>query len=207
MKTRVEPSILIATGNRGKVRELTELLRPVPALFKCLADFPGVHEVEETGSTFHENAGLKASGYARQTGLWSIADDSGLEIKALNGAPGVLSARYGGESAGFPEKMKLVLAAMEKAADRGREARFVCSMVLADNDGRWVAEAEGECVGKIAYRPKGGEGFGYDPIFIPDGFDKTFGELSDQTKHKISHRARAAEKIIPYLLDFTGAST
>jgi XTP/dITP diphosphohydrolase len=207
MKEPQPPTILIATGNAGKLDEIRGILRDVPNPLQSLADFPQTSEVEETGSTFAENAGLKATGYARQTGLWSLADDSGLEIAALGGRPGVFSARYGGDALSFSAKMGIVLDELKHSPDRQRFARFVCAMVLADNAGNIRLSAEGECLGRIAFEPRGTGGFGYDPIFIPDGFDRTFGELPDTIKGKISHRARAAEKIMRYLLDFIGTLT
>jgi XTP/dITP diphosphohydrolase len=207
MRSDNDPTILLATGNAGKVREFAQMLSIVPLQFRSLIDFPGVTEVDETGTTFAENAALKAAGYARQTGLWSLADDSGLEIDALGGAPGVLSARYGGPSATFEEKMRLVLDELQTGGDDRRTARFVCSIVVADETGRTRAEALGVCSGSIAHEPRGSGGFGYDPIFVPDGFRETFGELDDAVKAQISHRARAGAKIIRYLLDFTGTST
>ncbi|NOT47244.1 MAG: RdgB/HAM1 family non-canonical purine NTP pyrophosphatase [Acidobacteria bacterium] len=196
-----KPVILIATGNPGKVRELSGLLGGIEIEFKCLADFPNVAEVPETGSTFAENARLKAVGYAFQTGIVSLADDSGLVVDALGGAPGVLSARYGGEI-GFDRKMEMLLAEMECAPDKIRSARFVCAMTIANENGEILAAAEGVCEGRIAEAPRGNGGFGYDPIFVPDGYNNTFGELNDAEKQQISHRARAAAKIMRYLLGF-----
>lgn len=196
------PIILIATGNPGKVRELSRLFRVVDIDFRGLADFPNIIEVPETGSTFAENAKLKAVGYAEQTKTASLADDSGLVIDALGGAPGVLSARYGGDVA-FDRKMEMVLAEMKKATDKTRAARFVCAMTIVDKTGRILAEVEGVCEGRIAEHPRGNGGFGYDPIFIPDGYNATFGELDDAVKAEISHRARAVAKIMRYLLAFT----
>jgi XTP/dITP diphosphohydrolase len=201
------PTILVATGNPGKVSEICCLFTGIRLDFRSLADFPDIVEVEETGSTFAKNAELKASGYAKQTGLWSLADDSGLEIEALGGRPGVLSARYGGYALSFPDKMRIVLDELENSSNPSRNARFVCAMALADETGRIRVAAEGECRGRIAPEPRGTGGFGYDPIFIPDGYDRTFGELPDAVKAQISHRARAAEKIMRYLLDFIGLST
>lgn len=196
------PVLLIATGNAGKVRELSGLFGPTPIQFKNLIDFPNVTEVPETGSTFSENAGLKAVGYARQTGLPSLADDSGLVVDELGGAPGVLSARYGGD-VGFDRKMEMLLAELERTNDKNRTARFVCAMTIADDSGKIVAAVEATCEGRIAETPRGNGGFGYDPIFLPEGFDLTFGELDDAVKAEISHRARAAAKIMRYLLAFT----
>lgn len=195
------PVILIATGNAGKVGELSALFAELPFNFRGLDAFPSIDEVPETASTFQANAELKAIGYAQQTGLISLADDSGLSVDALNGEPGVLSARYGGD-VGFDQKMKMVLSAMADSSDPVRTARFVCAMVLADPDGRILASVDGVCEGTIAHAPRGNGGFGYDPIFIPDGYNDTFGELNDAEKQQISHRARAAAKIMRYLLAF-----
>ncbi len=207
MMTNAKPTILIATGNPGKIAEIRDLFSTADLTFKGLADVPEVLEVDETGSTFTENAELKASGYARQTGLRSLADDSGLEIAALGGRPGVLSARYGGGDLTFPERMKMVLDEMAGSTDPNRVGRFVCVMSLADEHGRILHSARGECGGRIALEPRGSGGFGYDPIFIPDGFDSTFGELPDEVKSQISHRAKAANEIMRYLLDFIGVLT
>jgi XTP/dITP diphosphohydrolase len=207
MQTAGVRTILLATGNAGKVREFEQMFDVVPVRLCSLKDFPDIEEVEETGTTFAENAALKASGYARQTGLWSLADDSGLMVDALGGAPGVLSARYGGLSAGFDEKMELVLNQLRTTPGEHRAARFVCSIAVADETGKIRAEAYGECRGQIALEPHGGRGFGYDPIFVPEGFQETLGELADRTKAQISHRSKAGRKIIRYLLDFTGIPT
>lgn len=193
--------IVIATLNSGKLREIGELLRDSPIRILSLADHSDIVEVEETGATFAENAALKASEYARLTGLFTLADDSGLEIDALSGRPGVLSARYGGEDTGFDEKMRLVLGEIEKTDGLGRGAQFVCSMAVAAPNGDIVYTAEGLCRGSIADSPRGTGGFGYDPIFIPVGHEMTFGELSSAVKHEISHRARALAEIIPFLRD------
>lgn len=194
--------ILAATGNPGKIKELKELLADLPVELLNLKDFPGVREVEETGSTFAENAALKAKGYARQTGLYALADDSGLEVSALGGAPGVYSARYAGENAGEREKIEKLLEEISGAKSDNRSARFVCAMAIAAPDGEIIFLAEERCEGAIAFAARGANGFGYDPVFIPSGFDKTFGELPDEIKRKISHRALASIKIIRYLRDF-----
>ena len=165
-------------------------------------DFQSISEVAETGSTFEENAVLKARGYALQTGMMALADDSGLEIMALEGSPGVLSARYGGDDSSFEQKMAMLLHEMINTGDRNRDARFVCSMALASGTGEILDTSTGICEGKIADEPRGIHGFGYDPMFIPSGFDKTFGELGDYVKCQISHRAHASKTIIRYLLAF-----
>ncbi len=193
---------LIATSNKGKVREIKDLFRSMDVRFRSLLDFPHVAEVPETGSTFEENAVLKASGYALQTGLRALADDSGLEIAALGNAPGVLSARYGSDEMGFDQKMVLLLREMELMNDSRRDARFVCAMALADGTGDILTTAEGICAGTIALAPRGTGGFGFDPMFIPKGYERTFGELPDGVKREISHRAHASRTIIRYLLDF-----
>lgn len=197
-------SIVLATGNPGKIRELRELLREIPFELRSLRDFGYVKEVEETGSTFQENAVLKARGFAQQTGHITLADDSGLEIAALDDTPGVQSARFAGAGAGYDVKNAKLLGLLDESGDTERRARFVCVMALADGRGQVIHTAEGICAGSIAHSPRGNRGFGYDPIFVPDGFDQTFGELGDEVKQRISHRARATELIIRYLLHFTG---
>lgn len=199
--------LLIATGNVGKVREMLDLFGKMPVKFSTLADHSGLLEVEETGSTFAENAALKASGYARQTGQWCLADDSGLEVDALGGRPGVFSARYGGPDIGFPARIDLLLAELANTRVDQRTARFVCVMALADETGRIRTSVKGECLGTIAVRPLGSGGFGYDPIFVPDGYETTFGALPCSVKAAISHRARAAEKIMRSLPGFIGIPT
>ena len=195
--------LLVATNNPGKLAELSELLKGLPITLQSLGDIDQIIEVEEIGATFIENARLKASGYAFQTGLPAIADDSGLEVEALAGRPGVLSARYGGADTDFDTKMAKLLGELEKLGDAKRDARFVCSIAVADPEGKILHTTEGICPGTIAAIPRGRQGFGYDPLFIPDGYDLTFGELSGAIKRKISHRARAFEQIIPFLRVFT----
>ena len=193
--------LLVATHNLGKLAELRSLLAELHIELIGLSGFENVTEVEETGLTFIDNAKLKAIGYARQSGSFAIADDSGLEVDALNGRPGVLSARYGGD-VGFDEKMQLLLGEMDKSQNHSRAARFVCAIAIAAPDGGILRTTEGVCPGNIAAEPRGNGGFGYDPLFIPDGFEETFGELSGTVKQKISHRARAFEQIMPFLRDF-----
>jgi XTP/dITP diphosphohydrolase len=194
--------LLIATRNNGKINEIEQLLAGLPIALRSLNDFPDITEPEETGLTFAENAVLKATSYAMQAGLWALADDSGLEVAALNGAPGIYSARYGGEDTDYEEKIKKLLNEMDDTDGNDRTARFVCVMAIADENGEIKHLTEGVCNGTIAFEPFGQNGFGYDPIFIPDGFKETFGELSNQIKQEISHRARASRKIIEYLRGF-----
>jgi len=195
-------SLVLATGNAGKVRELTEIFGNVPLELKSLRDYDEINDVEETGSTFVENASLKASGFAIQTGDFALADDSGLEVNALGNAPGIHSARFAGAETGYDIKIERLFEMMQESGTDDRRARFVCSMALSNERGQVIHTVQAECSGTIAPEPRGSNGFGYDPIFIPDGFDQTFGQLSDQVKRSISHRAKAAELIIRYLLDF-----
>ena len=194
--------LLVATNNQGKLGELTGLLADMPIDLLGLADIGTFDEIEETGATFAENAMLKASGYAKQAGVLTLADDSGLEVEALDNRPGVLSARYGGVDLGFDKKMLMLLDELEKTGSKNRTARFVCAMTIADETGKIVHSGEGICEGKIAHEPRGNGGFGYDPLFIPDGFENTFGELSNDVKQQISHRFRAFCEIIPFLRSF-----
>lgn len=194
--------LLIATNNAGKIRELSGLFSGMPVTLRALAEFPDIIEADETGSTFLENAILKAKSYAAQTGLMTLADDSGLEVNALDGAPGIYSARFVGEDTGFDVKIEHLLNLLAESERRERSARFVCSMAVADIYGGIKFTAEGLCDGMIAFSPRGNDGFGYDPIFVPDGFDMTFGELPEAVKQQISHRARACQEIMRFLRGF-----
>lgn len=202
-ENRQPAEILVATRNAGKLRELNDMLGDLPVVLRSLAEFPEIGDVEETGSTFAANAELKAREYARSTGLPALADDSGLEVAALGGRPGVLSARYGGETE-YIQKMEMLLEEIEAAGHPSRSARFVCSMVFALPSGEIRFAAEGICEGTIAPAPAGTGGFGFDPIFIPADFDLTFGELPDEVKKQISHRAQAAKIFMRFLPDFIG---
>lgn len=197
--------LVIATRNAGKVEELAGLLADLPIHLHCLDDFPNTFEPEETGATFAENAALKAQSYALQTGVRALADDSGLEVEALNGAPGIFSARYAGIDADDRQRLKKLLEELGDAENR--RARFVCAMAIAGENGRIALTAEGICSGRIALEASGKSGFGYDPIFIPDGFAETFGELPRDIKQQISHRKLAIDKIIQQIRSFYGTST
>lgn len=199
--------IVIATKNTGKVKELADILADLPINLRSLNDFENISEPEETGADFVENAVLKAREYALQTGRWALADDSGLEVEALNNAPGVFSARYAGKNATNEQRIDKLLGELNKIEDENRAARFVCAMAIADDKGEIRYIAEGICAGKITNAPQGSNGFGYDPVFVPEGFSETFGELSDEVKREISHRARASAKIIAYLRAFIAVST
>jgi len=198
--------IVVATKNSGKMKELHRLLTDLPLRIKSLNEFPNIVEAEETGVSFAENAVIKARTYALQTKLWSLADDSGLEVAALDGAPGVVSARYAGEDASDRERIAKLLCELDKTKDARRSAKFVCAMAISNEKGEIKFLTEGVCNGEIALSASGTNGFGYDPIFVPDGFERSFGELSDEIKQEISHRAQAMKKIIPYLRGFYVAS-
>jgi XTP/dITP diphosphohydrolase len=193
--------ILIGTKNAGKIREMQGLLAGLSVELKSLNEFEQIAEPEETGQSFAENAALKAVYYARAAGLPALADDSGLEVEALSGAPGVYSARYAGARASDADNVAKLLDELKDIPEEKRAARFVCAMVLADPAGEILFQAEGVCRGRIAFEPAGRNGFGYDPVFVPEGFNATFGELSDEIKSDLSHRARAIEKIIRFLRD------
>ena len=198
--------LLIATGNGGKLREIRALLSDLPIKLLSLADFPTVEEVAETGSTFAENAALKAVGYARQAGVLTLADDSGLEVDALGRAPGVRSARYLGEDASYADRMNGLLAAVKDIKDGIRTARFVCALAIASDGQEMLYTTERTCEGRIADEPRGSGGFGYDPIFIPKGFTQTFGELPAELKNQLSHRGRALSEARKFLASLTATS-
>lgn len=183
--------LLVATNNAGKVSELSQLLSDFPLRLRLLSDFAGVAEAEETGETFAENASLKALHYSTHSGLLTLSDDSGLSVAALGGAPGVRSARYAGRAATYAERMTQLLGEITATGDAERRARFVCVIAVADPSAGTLHTFEGVCEGRIAHAPRGTGGFGYDPLFIPDGHDRTFGELPTEVKHTLSHRARA----------------
>jgi XTP/dITP diphosphohydrolase len=198
--------LLVATYNDGKLRELSQLLTDLPVHLRALAEFPQVEEVAETGATFAGNAALKACGYSRQTGLWTLADDSGLEVEALGGAPGIFSARYAGVGATDAMRRRRLLAELSSVRDDARRARFVCAIALARPESNAPEIFEGVCAGRIIRAERGSGGFGYDPIFVPDGYEQTFGELAEEIKQRISHRARALMAAKDYLAQQLGRS-
>ena len=209
MMTERSNTLLIATRNLGKVRELEEILRGLGVRLLTLADFPDTMEAEETGATFAENAALKAISYAQQTGLPALADDSGLEVAALGGAPGLHSARYAGVDASDADRMARLLAELERTGNGDRRARFVCAVAVACGGGEEAQPRifKGSCAGRIAHEARGAGGFGYDPIFIPEGYTQTFAELPSEIKQLISHRARALAAARSFLRDyFQGAA-
>jgi XTP/dITP diphosphohydrolase len=192
--------LLIATSNKGKIAELRSLLEPLTLRLRGLEEFAEIAEVAETGSSFPENAILKARGYAAQTQLWTLADDSGLEVDALGGAPGVYSARYGGEGLSDADRTRRLLENLSQVGGANRDARFVCAIAIADPRGEVSNVSCGICEGRIAFAPRGTNGFGYDPVFVPEGYELSFGELATEIKEKISHRARALSAARSFLL-------
>lgn len=186
--------IFIASSNLGKINEFTDMLNEYGLEIITPEDLKIKVDVEETGSTFLENALIKGIWAAEKTGLISIADDSGLEVDALGGRPGVYSSRYGGPGNNYDEKMKILLDELKNIPDDMRTARFRSAIAVVFPSGETIVE-EGICEGKIAKEPKGNKGFGYDPIFYLNEYGKTFGELDGDIKNKISHRAKALIKI------------
>ncbi len=186
--------LVIASHNPGKVREIGELLSPFRIAVTSAAQH-GVPEPEETGTTFLANAALKARAVTQATGLPSLADDSGLAVHALDGEPGIYSARWAGPSKDFSLAMKKVEEALaaKGAADRG--AHFICALALAWPDGH-AEHFEGRVDGTLVWPPRGTRGFGYDPMFLPDGHALTFGEMEPARKHDMSHRARAFADLV-----------
>jgi XTP/dITP diphosphohydrolase len=195
--------LLVGTRNEGKLAEIRQLLSDLPLVLLSLHDFPEVRTVGETGGTVEENAILKAAGYASQTQVLTLADDSGLEVDALGGAPGVRSARYAGDHANDSQRIQKLLAELMKIGDTNRGARFMSAIGIADKTGAILNLSVGECSGKIAFDPRGAGGFGYDPVFIPDGYELSFAELNPEIKNQISHRARALRQAREYLLSLT----
>lgn len=194
-------TLLIATSNPGKVAELTDLLKGLNCRVIGLGDLPQVPPtVEETGQTFAENAMLKAEHYHRLTGLIALADDSGLEVDALGGRPGVYSARYGGENLSSAEQIQLLLGELKDVPDDQRTARFVCSIALFGNGLKVIFEDS--CEGVIAREPRGQNGFGYDPVFIDAELGRSFAELTREEKAPRSHRGRALQQARAFLAEW-----
>ncbi|MBR2509293.1 MAG: XTP/dITP diphosphatase [Lentisphaeria bacterium] len=187
--------IVVATGNQHKVEEYKELLADQNIELKSLKDYPNCPEVVEDGKTFAENASKKAVEVCRYCDVPAFADDSGLEVEALGGEPGIFSSRYADTDA---ERIAKILKNLE--GKDNRRARFVCVIAIAIN-GEVIETFEGEVKGTIVDAPRGSNGFGYDPIFQPDGYDKTFAEMTDEEKNKISHRANAVKKALEFIED------
>jgi XTP/dITP diphosphohydrolase len=190
--------LLVATSNPGKVREIRGLLSGAPVDLVTLDSVPAIEEPEETGQTFAENARLKALYYNRVTGLASVADDSGLEITALDGAPGIHSARWHGTT--YQDKFDRIYQLLQERGTSGSPARFVCAVAMAV-DGRIDYEVEGTVEGEIAPEPRGSNGFGYDPIFFYPPLGRTLGEVTDEVKATLSHRGAAFRALRRYLME------
>lgn len=195
--------LLIATHNPGKIEEYEELLAGLPLELTYPAQEGLDIEVAETGASFAENARLKAAAYARASGLVALADDSGLEVDALGGEPGIHSARYAGTGASDKERYRLLLEKLREVPWEERTARFRCVIAVATPGGQ-VHTAEGICEGIIAFAPKGEHGFGYDPVFYLQEYGKTMADLPPETKNKISHRARAVQRAREILEEMQG---
>lgn len=185
--------IVLATQNQGKVRELAELLDGMPVQVLSLADFPQVPDVIEDGVTFAENALKKAMAASQATGLPALADDSGLAVDFLDGAPGVHSARFAGPQRSDADNNAKLLELLENVPESRRTARFCCVIAIARPDGAAIT-ASGACEGIIGFTPKGENGFGYDPLFYVPEYGQTFSELNPAVKNQISHRARALQQ-------------
>jgi XTP/dITP diphosphohydrolase len=193
-------SLLLGTRNPGKIHEIKLIIGDLGLELHSLQEFERVEVPEENADTYAGNGILKAQFYARATGMPALADDSGLEVEALGGAPGVLSARYAGEHATDADRRSLLLSELIKTSTQNRRARFVCAVAIATSDGKVLNVSEGICEGVITLAARGESGFGYDPLFVPGGYDQTFGELSDEIKNHISHRARALQKLRTWLM-------
>ena len=192
-------NLLVATGNPGKMREVSHILKGLPFQVLSLQDFGMSMTVEETGATFAENAVLKASAYCASAGMLTMADDSGLVVDALDGRPGVLSARYGGEGLTDPQRVELLLRELEGVPWEKRTARFRCVIALTWPGGQ-VETVEGVVEGVIQYEPEGCNGFGYDPIFHLPERGCTTAQLSTSDKNRISHRGQAVRKAAELLM-------
>jgi XTP/dITP diphosphohydrolase len=187
-------TLVIASHNEGKVKELTELFAPFG--IECIsAASLGLAEPDETGATFADNAKLKAIAAAKAARMFALSDDSGLEVEALGGAPGIHAARWAGPNKDFALAMARVNQELEASGTTDRRANFTCALVLAAPNGDDVA-VTGKVHGTIVWPPRGTRGFGYDPIFVPEGYTDTFGEMEPELKNQLSHRMRAFEKLM-----------
>lgn len=200
------PRLVLGTRNLKKRDELADLLRDLPLDVVDLSAYPSAPDVEETGTTFEENARLKATGFATAVGQWVLAEDSGLVVPLLKGRPGLYSARYAGTHGDDAANNRKLLAELAPLPEDRREAYYVCVAALANPKGEVVAIAEGRCHGVIAKEPRGTGGFGYDPLFLIPEFHQTCGELSLRVKQALSHRARAVAQLRPVLWKIGQAS-
>jgi XTP/dITP diphosphohydrolase len=192
--------LVLGTHNRKKGRELIDLLAPLGFECETLADFPDAVEVDESGTTFAENARLKACQQARHLGCWVLGEDSGLSVDALDGAPGVYSARFSGPDATDESNNRLLIEKLGQLPIEKRSAHYVSHAVLADPRGNVRGESSGRCDGRIRFEPAGSGGFGYDPYFEIVEYHRTFAELGNIVKSALSHRARAIRALVPQML-------
>ncbi len=195
MQKKALKKIVIASNNEGKIREFKKILEPMGFTVFSSKDFPELEEVEETGSSFQENALIKAKYVAEKTNIIALADDSGLEVTALQGRPGIYSARYSGEKATDQSNNEKLLMELEETGDGDRRAKYVCALALYDPENKSGEVVEGICEGRILKEGRGDGGFGYDPLFFLDALNKTFAEIPLEIKNKISHRGKALEKL------------
>jgi len=198
-KFNAKDRLVIASHNSGKVREITDLLQPLGIQIIGAADL-GLIEPEETGQTFIENAVLKAELAAQASGLPALADDSGLVVNALGGAPGIYSARWAGPDKDFTHAMRRVSEALLLGGNPDRSCSFVCALALSWPDGH-TESFEGRVAGTVTWPARGERGFGYDPIFTPNGYSQTFGEMDPEHKHAMSHRADAFSQLLSSCLN------
>jgi XTP/dITP diphosphohydrolase len=190
--------LLVATTNPNKVKEIRRVLDGADVELITLEGWPDLVAPEETGRTFEDNARLKAAYYARATGQVTVAEDSGIEIDALGGVPGVESARYAGEETSYPEKFARLYAALDRTGTRDGAARFVCALAMASPDAI-LFEARGVIEGRVAHEPAGSGGFGYDPFFFYPPYGRTLGQVTPEEKLAVSHRGQAFRKLREYL--------
>ena len=195
-----KPLLVLGTSNRKKALELARLLVAVGLELRTLAEFPEAIDVAEDGDTFAANAALKAVGQARHLGRWVLAEDSGLMVDALDGAPGVFSARYSGPGATDQSNNRLLLERLTRVPIEQRTARFACHMTVCDPSGAVRTESEAFCRGRILFAPRGTHGFGYDPLFEIVEYHRPFAEMGPLVKSHLSHRARAAGLMVPKLV-------
>ncbi len=199
------PILVLGTSNRKKGQEMARLLAPLGIELRTLADFPQAIDVVEDGQTFAENAAKKAVQQARHLDHWVLAEDSGLMVDALDGEPGIYSARFSGPEATDESNNRLLLERLGEIPLEKRTARYVCHMTLCDPTGQVRAESEASCRGRIVFEPQGTHGFGYDPLFEVVEYHRTFGQLEAIVKSQLSHRARAAAELIPQLMSLTAS--
>ena len=192
-------TVILASRNKKKTKEVSEILAAVGFVVIPVTNFPDVPDVDEDGRTFAENAAKKASQVARQLKQWVIGEDSGLMVEALNGAPGIYSARYSGAGATDEKNNAKLMADLAGVPDEKRGAGYLCSVALSNPHGEIRIACEGTCRGRILHEANGEGGFGYDPYFLIPEYHLTFGQLSSVVKHRLSHRARAFATFIPLL--------